>query len=265
MTWLYKRIGSTRNPPVIFLHGFLGDHRDWDFLGDAFATDFDCILPDLPGHGANLQPLPGRPCSFRWLAAGLVRTLDDLEIGKAHLVGYSMGGRLALYFAVTHPGRVASLVLESASPGLAGRRERQERRGQDDQRAAEIRSAGLDSFIERWYQQPLFQSLQNNPEKLAALKAQRKRSNPEMVARLVAELSPGRQPSMWKRLAAIQAPVLLLTGAQDEKYTAIVAAMAGLIPQARARIAPQAGHAVHLEEPVWYTRQLSDFLAMSVA
>jgi 2-succinyl-6-hydroxy-2,4-cyclohexadiene-1-carboxylate synthase len=176
-----------------------------------------------------------------------------------------MGGRLALYFAVTHPGRVASLALESASPGLAGRRERQERRAQDDQRTAEIRSAGLDPFIDRWYQQPLFHSLQKNPEKLAALKAQRKRNNPEMMARLVAELSPGRQPSLWKKLAAIQAPVLLLTGAQDEKYTAMVARMARLIQQSKVIIAPRAGHNVHLEEPAWFERGLRDHLENTLA
>lgn len=261
MAWPYRLFGDRHHPPLVFLHGFLGDNRDWDFLVERFSVNYWCILPDLPGHGQNRLALPEKPITFRWLAAGLARTLAEMDIARAHLAGYSMGGRLGLYFAVYHPQQVASLILESTSPGLARRRERADRRRQDEQRAAEILSSGMDGFIDRWYQGPIFKSLGEHPEKLAALKLRRAQNNPATMSRLVTELSPGRQPSLWTKLTGIHMPVLLLAGGRDEKYVTLAEQMAALIPSAQLKIAPHAGHNLHLETPDWFGLVLADFLA----
>lgn len=253
-------------PTVVFLHGFLGQGSDWLPFMDAFIQDYRCLLPDLPGHGANLDGQDRQTLSFARLAQGLERLLDRLGIGeRVHLVGYSMGGRVALYFAVHRPERVQSLVLESASPGLSKRQERQERRQLDDLRAAKLLAGGLDAFLEEWYAQPLFTSLSRQPDRdvgsdrLETLKARRRQNDAHWIARAIAELSPGRQPALWNRLGELRMPVLLLAGEQDEKYAALVRKMGSRIPNATVIIAPGAGHNIHLESPRWYEACLQDF------
>ncbi|MBP1693448.1 MAG: 2-succinyl-6-hydroxy-2,4-cyclohexadiene-1-carboxylate synthase [Chloroflexi bacterium] len=260
-SWPCKTCGSKEHPVLVFLHGFLGNGAEWEFLQKDFEKNYYCIFPDLPGHGANLGILPDRALTFGWMAHGLARTLEQLEISSVHLVGYSLGGRLALYFATAYPGRVISLTLESASPGLAGKLERRERRQLDAQRALEIRNLGLAAFLDSWYQMPLFASLRRQPERLAGMKARRLANDPQEIARVVSELSPGCQPSLWGKLTNIQTAVLLLAGSFDEKYLALVRLMADRLPASKVSMAPKAGHNIHLEAPEWYIQELQDFLS----
>ena len=264
-SWPVSVVGSKSSPPVVFLHGFLGDSLDWEFLRADLTADFLCIFPDLPGHGQNQLALPDRRLSFDWFASGLAHTLDGLGIETAHLVGYSMGGRLGLYFAVKYPGQLRSLCLESASPGLSGRVERRERCELDAQRAAEIERVGFEQFIADWYRMPLFASLQSDPALLEKLLSRRVKNDPQAMRRVIAELSPGCQPSLWKRLAAIQVPALLLAGELDGKYRLLVEEMASRMPDARIALAPDAGHNIHLERPDWYRQKIRDFLKSQVA
>ena len=145
---------------LLFLHGFMGSGRDWTETVEALP-DCRCILVDLPGHGlsagcpAGLYPMPET-------ARALLAVLDDLGVGQCVPVGYSMGGRLALYLALTHPDRCRALVVESGSPGLASEQERENRRQWDEAKASELERQGLDAFLEAWYQQPLFHSIGRN-------------------------------------------------------------------------------------------------------
>jgi 2-succinyl-6-hydroxy-2,4-cyclohexadiene-1-carboxylate synthase len=258
--WPYKTCGSKSSTPVVFLHGFLGEKGDWEFLEESFAAEYYCIFPDLPGHGENRQTLPAGRLTFRWLVRGLKRALAELDLTATHLVGYSMGGRAALYFTVYYPELVKTLTLESASPGLASKLARRDRRLLDEQRATDILTKGLESFIDEWYQMPLFASLQRNPTLVDRLKKRRNLNDPQAVARAVAELSPGNQPSLWGKLSAIQAPVLLLAGAFDDKYVAMMNQMTAEVSNARLQVAPGAGHNVHLEAPEWYIYSVRAFL-----
>jgi 2-succinyl-6-hydroxy-2,4-cyclohexadiene-1-carboxylate synthase len=242
------------------LHGFLGSALDWRKLEASLGDGYRCIFPDLPGHGQNLAGLTDRPLSLPGWANGLARTLDRLGVSAAHLVGYSLGGRLALHFARQYPERVSSLVLESASPGLAGRVERRLRRQEDDHRAEQIRQVGMEKFLEDWYRMPLFAALQRQPALLAALQRSRAGNDRQAMARVVAELSPGRQPSLWGKLSQVRMPVLLLAGELDVKYTALVGRMALELPGAEVAVALGVGHNVHLEAPEWYARQIRQFL-----
>lgn len=259
-TWPVQAVGSPLHPAVVFLHGFMGNREDWQFLLPEFAENFYCIFLDLPGHGQNQGNLPADPLTFAWLSAGLEQLLDELHLPAVHLVGYSMGGRAALYFTVYYPQRVKSLVLESASPGLADSAAREARFREDEQRAARLKEFGMEDFLDNWYRMPLFNSLRNRSDILDGLKDRRQRNNPDNLARVIAELSPGRQPALWGNLVDIFVPVLLMAGEADEKYTHLVRKMALQLPQASLALAPGAGHNIHLEAPSWYKKQLLDFL-----
>lgn len=260
LDWPATLSGNQEHPALIFLHGFLGDRQDWSFALQMLQSRYYCIAPDLPGHGDNHQVLPEQELTFEWLATGLKQFLDQLGVAQAHLVGYSMGGRLALYFSIRYPTLVRSLILESASPGIEESTERQARYQQDAQRATQIITHGLDAFIEKWYQMPLFAGLWDNPELLETIKARRKQNDPIAVARCIQELSPGIQPSLWHKMGEILAPVLLLAGAKDLKYQLLVEKMVTKMPRAQLEIAPGAGHTIHLEKPQWFIQQLHNFL-----
>lgn len=259
-SWPLLSYGAQGCPTVLFLHGFLGDKGDWKPTLQALGTTFWCLAPDLPGHGQNNQPLPEKPLSFAWLAQELDQLLAEIGISQFHLVGYSMGGRLGLYFSAQYPQRLLSLTLESTSPGLRGEAERQVRRLEDARRATQITADGLPAFIESWYQMPLFASLQRDPTLLKKIKRRRKQNNPQAIARIIAELSPGVQPPLWGYLSKIAHPVLLLAGKDDLKYYQMVTQMAEEIPDARIAIAPGAGHNIHIETPEWFIQTLKAFL-----
>ncbi len=246
--WSFHATGNPASPPTLFLHGFMGTGADWLDAAGRFAGRSFCILPDLPGHGANPH-LPDAPLNFDVLAEGVIDLLDRQKLARVNLVGYSMGGRIALYTALQRPERVAALVLEGANPGLSAAPERRARAQADAARAQAMLSEGMDAFVEGWYELGLFASLHRHPRLLAQVKAKRKKNDPRMAARVIQELSPGRLPSLWDRLSELTMPVLLLAGELDAKYAALVSKMAAKIPGARVAIIPDAGHNTHLENP----------------
>jgi 2-succinyl-6-hydroxy-2,4-cyclohexadiene-1-carboxylate synthase len=262
--WPYQTVGEPSKPPLIFLHGFLGRGVDWLPVAHRLAGDYYCLLFDLPGHGENIALEPDSPLSFAHLSGQLHRQLAAIAPDRIRLVGYSMGGRLALYYALHFPQTVAALALEGASPGLADVTARQERAALDDERAARLLTEGMDAFLTQWYQLPLFASLQEQPDVLARTIGQRRANDPRWAAKVIRELSPGRQPSLWAQLPQLLPPALLLAGGLDERYSAVASRMAKKIPQAVVKIAPHAGHNVHLEQPELFAGLLAEFFAAQI-
>lgn len=243
-------------PALLFLHGFLGRGSDWREFAEPFAPTHLCLLPDLPGHGGNLSADFHARLSFDVLCDDLLRQLDTHGVERAILIGYSMGGRAALYFAVRYPQRVQALVVEGASPGLRDPQERAARSTEDYRRAEQIRTMGMDAFLEYWYALPLFSTLNNYPGKLAALKRIRRLNNPLWMAKVIYELSPGVQPHLWDSLSHLTMPVTLVSGALDAKYSALAQCLALQLPNARVALVPNAGHNAHLENPAAFASVL---------
>ncbi len=243
----------------------MGRGASWLEIARPLSQDFYCILPDLPGHGRHTHGDPSAPLSFDTVTAWLNALLDELNLTRVHLVGYSLGGRAALHFACHHPQRLLSLTLESASPGLQDEAERARRRAEDDARAADILSLGMTTFVERWYAMPLFASLHARPRRLARIQAAAARNDPRWMARVVSALSPGRQPPLWDCLPTLNMPILLLAGEQDEKYVQITHRMAARLPHAQTVILPRAGHNAHAERPARVRAALKAFLSQTDA
>ncbi len=253
--------GAERNgAPVLFLHGFWGDNRDWEPIAKHMAPERPCLALDLPGHGRTPWPAAGDAHGFPDVAADLARFLEDRGIAKVILVGYSMGGRIALYFALEHPQRVAALVLESASPGLRSEAERPARRAWEAEWAQALESDPIDAVLERWYDQALFASLRRNPTLLAGMKARRREANPAGLAMAMRCLGAGAQPALWDRLPELSPPTLAIAGRDDPKYVDIVEAMAEIQPRLHTRIMEGCGHNAHAEDPVGYARVLREFI-----
>lgn len=187
--------------------------------------------------------------------------LDELEIERPVLAGYSMGGRLALYLALRHPERCAGLFLESASPGIEDASEREARRRSDEETAERLESGDFAGFLERWYRQPLFASLARNEGLLEETVETRSQNDPAELARSLRGMGAGNQPSLWGELAGLKVPSLTIAGELDEKYVRISQRMASLSPRLRAAVVPGAGHNAHAENPAAYLAMLAGFLS----
>ena len=217
------------------------------------------VLVDLPGHGRHAGDTA--PERFT-LEAVEVELLDLAGDGPLDLVGYSMGGRVALAFTARNPGKVRRLVLESSSPGLATEEERAARRAEDEALAAWILEHGLEAFVDRWAGLPLFESQRSLPG--ATLQAQRARrllNHPASLAASLRGMGTGALPSFWGSLPEIGVPVLVLVGGLDRKFTEIGRRMAEAMPGARLTLVPDAGHTVHLERPDAWLGAVVTFLS----
>ena len=248
-------------PPLVLLHGFTGSAETWRFLASRMRRRWRTVAVDLPGHGRSNSPADPARYALPRFADDLARTLDELSIDRTALLGYSLGGRSALQFAVRHPARVSALVLESTSAGIAGAEDRNARAASDAELALFIEREGIDAFVARWESLPLWSSQNALPaDARAALRAQRLRNDPRGLANSLRGAGASATDALIDELRTIEAPTLLIAGALDEKYVAAAKHLAGAIPGARVSIVENAGHAVHLERPDEFGRIVEDFL-----
>jgi 2-succinyl-6-hydroxy-2,4-cyclohexadiene-1-carboxylate synthase len=248
--------------PLILLHGFTGSADNWADHVPVFAEYFRVITIDLPGHGLTDSPEDSRRYGMEHTAADVMALVDEMTNGERfHLLGYSMGGRLALFIALHYADRLCSLVLESASPGLTTEAERTERRDRDNALADRIERDGVEAFVEYWEQFPLFASQQRlAPDIRSTLRSQRLRNRPAGLANSLRGMGTGVQPDLWSQLSGLQLPVLMLTGELDAKFVGIGRQMYDLLPDAQLVVMPDAGHTVHLEQPAMFQTAVLLFL-----
>lgn len=251
--------GPPEAPPVVLLHGFLGAASDWAGTVEHLAGAFRCVAVEMPGHGSSVE-LPEEAYTFEGALEAFAATLDGLGIERARIVGYSMGGRMALAFALRHPERVARLVLASASPGLRTPAERAARRAADEALAQEI-ERDFGAFLRRWYHQPVFASLARRPELREAMEAARRENRPGEIARALRGLGTGSQPALWDDLARLAMPTYALAGSLDPKFAELADAMAALGPPVMPLVLPGAGHTVHAEQPRLFAALVRAFFA----
>lgn len=247
--------------PLLLLHGFTGSGTTWLPFSGQFGEQYRVLAVDLPGHGRTDAPLDIARYRMERVAADLVHLLIERQATPACWLGYSMGGRLALYAAARLPEHVRALVLESASPGLATEAEREARRAQDEELARRIKVEGMAAFVDYWERLPLFASQSRlSPDRLAEQKAGRLRNSVKGLAGSLRGMGTGSQPSLWDSLAGLTLPGLLLAGELDEKFAAINQRMSEMWAIAELAIVPEAGHAIHLERPELFAALVTGFL-----
>lgn len=193
-------------------------------------------------------------------ALSVIEVLDDLDIERVTLAGYSMGGRLALYLALRYPARCSGLFLESASPGLENPEDREVRREEDERKAKRLETEDFGRFLEDWYRQPLFASLARDKKLLKRTIGTRLRNDPVELAKSLRGMGTGIQPSLWEELPELRPTALALAGTLDEKYMEISCRMARLTPSMESAAVSEAGHNVHAKAPEAYLASLMGFL-----
>jgi 2-succinyl-6-hydroxy-2,4-cyclohexadiene-1-carboxylate synthase len=248
-------------PPLLVLHGFTGSVETWRSFIPTWSQKYKVIAVDVVGHGKS--DAPEAPYFY-----GLIKTvidlktiLDFMEIEKVNLLGYSMGGRLALTLAADYPERVNALLLESGTPGLTTFKERGERMEKDDALADDIEKHGIKAFVRRWEKIPLFSSQQSLPADIRAdLRNQRLNNREVGLANSLRGMGTGQQHPVWNKLNKLDFPVLLVVGEWDRKFTKIAESMKERLPYAKIKQISEAGHAVHVEQPQMFGKiVMNDF------
>lgn len=250
-TWGERAHNATEQHPVlVLLHGFTGSTMSWETLGETFAQwGFYVIALDILGHGHSTIPTDPQRYSIEHCQSDILAVLKKLGVGpgEAILLGYSMGGRIALKTALS--GYFRALILESTTPGLATEQERQQRRRSDEVIAQCIEQYGIEAFVDYWERRPLFASQLDMPLKVRLhLRQQRRANDITGLANSLRGVGTGAQPDLRPQLSTLTIPVLLITGSEDTKFTHIAEEMLQLIPQAKHTVIPGAGHTVHFEQ-----------------
>ena len=252
--------GST----LVFLHGFTASHASWDPTARSLLERPNFLIAsilavDLPGHGTSR--FDAADFTMEIAARSLEDVLDACHAESCLVVGYSMGGRLGLYFGVTRPNRLTALVLESTSAGLADEEDRATRRYADEALARDLLRDGVPPFVSRWEALPLFAT----QARLSAEQKQRQRSirlaqNPNGLAACLRGMGTGSQPWLGNRLGALTMPVQWVVGAEDPKFRSLAEKMHLETPDSQLAIVENAGHTVHLEAPSDFEARLSNFV-----
>jgi 2-succinyl-6-hydroxy-2,4-cyclohexadiene-1-carboxylate synthase len=243
----YSLNGNSNGPALLCLHGFLGSRKDFAPIFDQLSTEFLCLSVDLPGHGKTQIVEQASGYEMEEIAQGLIQLIRKLDLAPCYLVGYSMGGRLALYLACCFPQYFSGVLLESASPGLATEFERAERQKKDEVLAVNLEVGVWPNFVRQWYNQPLFSTLKSHPC-FETLLQSRYNNCPFELARALRGMGTGAQPSLWEALPRLKLPLTLVVGTLDFKFVAINQVMKDCCPSAQLVTAPT-GHVVHFEAP----------------
>ena len=247
--------------PIIALHGFTGNASDWASFYKAAGDEYTIICPELPGHGKSDAPGLPELYDMEHTLQALAEMANKLGVQKAHWLGYSMGGRIAVAAALTLRDRMLSLTVESGSAGLPTDTERKSRVRRDRDLANTIERNGMENFVDYWESLPLWESQSRLPIVVQEkLREERLANNPVGLANSLRGIGTGDQPYLLDRLGEITVPSLFIAGQDDTKFSATARRMHAAATGSRLCIMPESGHAVHLEQADIFNRTVLDFL-----
>jgi len=229
---------------ILALHGFTGSGADWSPIAESLARPV--LAPDLLGHGGS--PAPADAGAYR-IEEVVEHCLAWCEPRSRWIVmGYSMGGRVALRLAAALGDRLRGLGLISPSPGVEAAAARAARAARDAELADAIEQHGVAWFTERWAEHPIIRTQAQIPEPTrTAMQRRRLRNRPAGLAGSLRGMGQGAVTPAWHALPAIRSPTLWITGDLDPQYTRIAARGIAMLPNGRHVTVADAGHCTHLE------------------
>jgi pimeloyl-ACP methyl ester carboxylesterase len=261
----YEEAGS--GTPIVFVHEFAGDHRSWEPQLRHFSRTHRCIAYSARGYPPSGVPVGAERYVQERQRDDIVAVLDALDIARAHIVGCSMGAFATLHFGLLHgtsasAGRALSLTLVGVGSGAHPAAYRHFQR-ECVERAEAIRRDGMAQLASTYGHGPTrLQHQQKDPRGFAEFVAQLA-GHSDAGSAFTMEGYQGRRPCLYDltdAIAAIDVPVLVVSGDEDELCLEPSLLLKRAIPKAGLAIVPRTGHAVNLEEPALFNRLLEDFL-----
>ncbi len=248
--------------PVVFFHGFTGNSNDWKNIITNLPNGFYSLAIDLIGHGKSSSPSNKNFYTLSSQIQYLDKIFSKLKIVNPVLVGYSMGGRFALSYAMKNKKSVKALVLESTAFGYKLQHEKEDRILSDKILAEKIINGSLNDFFDFWYNLPLFNSLRENKNvNLEKIKKEKILQNNKIgLANSLLGFGTGTMDNYFEQIDKFESNVLLITGSLDKKFTSIAKEAKEIFPNAEHKIVNNCGHNVHLEKPEEFLKFLNRFL-----
>lgn len=244
--------------PLICLHGFSEDHTTWRHIS---IPGYALYQIDLVGHGQSDKPEEKEYYTLEAVLGQLHTVIHQVIKENYSMMGYSMGGRIALAYALEYQEEMDRLVLESAGIGIGDRQERLERRRSDQVLAENIVKNGISWFQEYWSGLEIFDTQGKLPTWVREEIKQRRLHNSERaLANTLLGVGQGMFPYYGEKLCRLPLQVLYISGALDEKFSKIGEDIAKRSQNVTFHSADHAGHNVHLEQPDCFRRFLIEFL-----
>ena len=257
----YEEAGSGR--PLVFVHEYAGDYRSWEPQMRFFSRYYRCIAFNARGYPPSVVPEDPEKYSQARARDDIRSVLDHLRIDKAHVCGLSMGGFATLHFGISYGQRALSLVVGGCGYG-AEPAKREQFRAETSAAADQIEKQGMQEIAKRYSLGPTRVQFQNkNPrgwQEFAAQLAEHSTLGAVLTMRGV----QGRRPSLWEladAMKAIETPVLILTGDEDDPCLEPSLLMKRAIATSALAVMPGAGHTINLEDPEEFNRLVFNFLA----
>ncbi len=242
-----KQFGN--GPRAVLVHGFTQTHETWVDVIDSLKQNFEVIAVDAPNHGDS--------CDISLNLESGAKAIGEVG-GNATYVGYSLGGRFCLTLALAEPQLVSRLVLISTTAGIEDKTLRSERIRNDEELARRIEQIGVNQFIDEWLNQSLFAGLNNETNQRGV----RLKNTAIGLSSSLRLCGAGRQQPTWSRLKELTMPVLVIAGANDEKYRRLAERLVSEIgDNATLKIVENSGHTPHLEQPEIFQDLLSNFIS----
>ncbi|MDA0986167.1 MAG: 2-succinyl-6-hydroxy-2,4-cyclohexadiene-1-carboxylate synthase [Bacteroidetes bacterium] len=254
-----KKGKSSSKNIILFLHGFAGSSKDWTEVISHLPKNNFIVTIDLIGHGKSSSPKNKMYYNEKALITQLFSVIKKTASKNINLIGYSLGGRLALSFSIKYPKIIKTLILESSTAGLTKKNERKRKRIMDKFLSNKLKKDGIKKFIHYWFEQPLFKNLKKH-KNYKNLINKRLKNNKFGISNILTEFSQGKMKSMWSAIKHIETPMLLITGEKDRKYKKINSRMAKKLQKAKHVSIKNAGHNTHFEKPKLFANFVEKFL-----
>lgn len=225
---------------VLFIPGFMQRGDAWRPVAELLPERYPSRLLDHAEH------------SFEG------RLREIAESGADVLVGYSLGGRLALRAALRSPESFTAVVLVGSTAGIEEGPLRVQRVEADEKLASWMEAMPIEDIVGLWERQPLFAD--QSDALVESQRPGRLSHDPRSLALLLRTAGQGVLEPVWHELRALELPLLAIAGARDDGYSSAAKRIAHVAPNARAAIVEDAGHAAHLQRPEEVARLIGEFL-----
>ena len=253
--------------PILFVHEFAGDRRQWEPQVRYFSRRYRCITFDARGYPLSDVPEADEKYSQDRARDDIKAILDHLGIERAHVVGHSMGAFATLHFGMRYPERSLSLVL--AGCGYGAHPDAQQAFLDLTKRTADMfRSEDMATAAAKYARSPgRLQYQAKDPRGYAEFAAMLAEHSAEGSALTMANVQRLR-PSLWdlqEELRALERPVLIISGDEDDPCLDPGVFMKRLIPNAGLAMIAKSGHTINSEEPALFNQIVEDFLVRAMA
>jgi 2-succinyl-6-hydroxy-2,4-cyclohexadiene-1-carboxylate synthase len=251
--------------PLLLLHGFASTHETWTDCEKYLSDGYKLIFIDLIGHGKTESPDDTERYNIKQLCFDIKYILDKIYVNNTNILGYSMGGRVALSFLMYFPEVVDKLILESCTPGLRSEDEAKLRQQSDQQLSEKILKNGIEWFSEFWEKQPIFESRRRiTKSEMESIRKQQLQSNTLGLANSLLGYGTGFQPSWWENLPQISHQICIICGELDQKFCKIGKEMEKILQNATYFEVANVGHTVHLEAEEAFYSIVESFLSLNI-